>query len=277
LAPMAAKLGIKLYPLEEPPCYKLGDGKWQIKTANGEYVNSVPKNLYRISEPQFDIINVNHKPITEHLLRLYPNTPIVATIHSEVIALEEPVISEQIKKYVAIRPEIKEFLIDKYEINPSDIKVVYNPINYNKFKEVVTKPHVKPRIIFVGTIDYLRRETIQDLITTTKESNTDLWIVGKKNATYLPEMMLNQDHVTYFEPTANVEKLVQECDQTAGILLGRTTIEGWLCGKGGWIYTVNNAGNILNKEFHPVPKDVNKFRSDLVAGEILELYKTIIE
>jgi hypothetical protein len=42
--------------------------------------------------------------------------------------------------------------------------------------------------LFVGTIDYLRKNTIQDLVNTT-ENNEELWIVGKKNDTYLDDMV----------------------------------------------------------------------------------------
>ena len=81
----------------------------------------------------------------------------------------------------------------------------------------------------------------------------------------------------YHEPTTSVEKLVQQCDETSGILLGRTTIEGWLCGKGGWIYDIDKYGNILGKSFYSVPDDVEKFRSDNVTKEIIEVYKEILE
>ena len=48
--------------------------------------------------------------------------------------------------------------------------------------------------------------------------------------------------------TPEIEKFVKECDETAGILLGRTTIEGWMCGKPSWIYKVDSGGFILSKE-----------------------------
>lgn len=277
LASAVKSLGIKTYTLQEPPGFKLGDGKWKLKTTEGE-IDSVPNTLYQVNKIDFDIIHLNHKPVTEHLIRLYPNIPIICSIHSEVISLEEPVISEQIKKYIAIRPEIKEYLTDKFEIKANDIEVIYNPIDGNRFKLHGNKPkRDKKRILFVGTIDYLRKETIQDLINTTNENNEELWIVGKKNDTYLDEMILNQSHVTYFPPTSNVEKYIQECDETAGILLGRTTIEGWLCGKKGWIYDVDNMGNIKSKELHEIPSDVNKFDSKIIAEQIINEYETILD
>lgn len=274
---LVKKLGIKTYTLQEPPGFKLGDGKWKLKTTEGE-IDSQPNTLYKVNNIEFDVIHLNHKPVIEHLLRLYPQTPTICSIHSEVISLEEPVISPQIKKYIAIRPEIKDFLINKFEIKSDIIDVIYNPIDTTRFKEIPsTAKRTKKRILFVGTIDYLRRETIQDLINKTREDNEDLWIVGKKNDTYLDEMINNEPHVKYFPPTADVEKYIHQCDETAGILLGRTTIEGWLCGKDGWIYDIDNAGNIKAKELHKIPADVDKFKSTTIVKQIINEYSSILD
>ena len=85
----------------------------------------------------------------------------------------------------------------------------------------------KERILFVGTIDYLRQNAIMDLIEQTSKNNQELWIVGKKRTALLDN--INSEHVKYFEPTWDVEKYIKQTHKTAGILLGRTTIEGWLC------------------------------------------------
>ena len=277
LAGAANKLGIKLFSLQEPPGYKLGDGKWLLKTPQGD-VPSVANTLYKVNDIQFDIIHLNHKPVTEHLLRFYPETPVICSIHSEVISLEEPVVSDQIKKYIAIRPEIKEYIVDRFNIDAEKVDVIYNPIDNDKFKITnSTEKRSKKRTLFVGTIDYLRKSMIEDLIKTTKENEGELWIVGKKNDTYLDEMIQNELHVTYFEPTVNIEKYIQQCDETAGILLGRTTIEGWLCGKSGWIYDVDSNGNIKSKALHEVPNDVDKFKSNLVVKQIIKEYEKILE
>jgi glycosyltransferase involved in cell wall biosynthesis len=277
LAGLAKSIGIKTYSLQEPPGFKLGDGKWLLKSPQGDVV-SQENTLYNIAQTNFDIVHLNHKPVTEHLLRLYPNTPVICSIHSEVISLEEPVISDSIKQYIAIRQEIKDHIVDTFDIPEDKVCVIHNPIDGDKFKITnSTEKRENKRILFVGTIDYLRRNTIQDLIDKTKEENQELWIVGKKNDTYLDEMINGLNHVTYFEPTANVEKFIHKCDETAGILLGRTTIEGWMCGKDGWIYDVDSSGNILSKKLHPVPADVAKFNSKSITAEIIEEYKKILE
>ena len=277
LAGAAHKLGIKMYSLQEPPGFKLGDGQWKLKSAEGE-VTSQANTLYKLSDIKFDVIHLNHKPVTEHLSRLYPDTPMICSIHSEVINLEEPVLIPEIKKYIAIRPEIKEYITTKFNVDSDLVNVIYNPIDSERFKvSKNAEKRDKKRILFVGTIDYLRRETIQDLINTTETNNEELWLVGKQNDTYLPQMIEGKSHVTYFEPTSNVEKYIQQCDETAGILLGRTTIEGWMCGKGGWIYDVDSTGVILSKTFHDVPSDVDKFNSNNVAKQIINEYELILD
>jgi len=276
LAGVAHKLGIKMYSLQEPPGFKLGDGQWKLKSAEGE-VTSQANTLYKLSDIKFDVIHLNHKPVTEHLSRLYPDTPIICTIHSEVIPLENPVLLPEIKKYIAIRPEIKEYITTKFNVDSELVNVIYNPIDAERFKvSKNAEKRDKKRTLFVGTIDYLRRETIQDLINTTEANNEELWLVGKQNDTYLPQMIEGKSHVTYFEPTSNVEKYIQQCDLTAGILLGRSTIEGWMCGKGGWIYDVDSTGVILSKTFHDVPSDVDKFNSNNVAKQIINEYESIL-
>jgi hypothetical protein len=127
----------------------------------------------------------------------------------------------------------------------------------------------------------LRKETLLDLIKTTREEGNELWIVGKENGVTMQDLIIEDagtfNHVTYHPATTNVEKLVQQCDITASILLGRTTIEGWLCGKGGWIYNIDKNGYIIDKEFKEVPNDIEKFRADNVVKEIVNKYKEVIE
>jgi hypothetical protein len=129
--------------------------------------------------------------------------------------------------------------------------------------------------LFVGTIDYLRENTIKDLITYSKSINKELWLVGENKSNYLNDILTNP-HVKYYESTNKVEFYVKNCSETAGILLGRTTIEGWLCGKSGWIYTVNESGEILNKEKVDSPQDISKFSNVDVAKKIKQEYIKIL-
>ena len=272
LSKQAKSYGIKTLPLTEFPGYKMGDGMWGMNTPNG-FVKSQPNMMYKIGTPEFDIIHTQHKPITERVLQLYPQLPKVATIHSEVISLEDPIIDDTIMEYVAIRPEIKSKMVDKDGVDENKISVIYNPIDTNRFNTKNAKDD--GYILFVGTIDYLREQSIRDISNYAKEQGKELWLVGHNSSNYLPEL-LSEPHVKHFDATNQVEKFVKNCSETAGILLGRTTIEGWMCGKPGWIYNVESSGYIVDKKLHEPPNDIVKFDSIEVAKKIKEEYIKIL-
>jgi glycosyltransferase involved in cell wall biosynthesis len=272
LSKLANQQGIKTLPFTNPPGYKMGDGKWGMNTPQG-VVPSQPNMLYKISDVNFDIIHVQHNPISSRVCDMYPNIPKISTIHSEVIDLENPYIHDSIQKYICIRPEIQSHIVENFNIDESITGVIYNPIDTKRFNTTNTKNY--PYVLFVGTIDYLREKTIRDLVDYSKSINKELWLVGENKSNYLSEL-LEISHVKHFQSTNKVEEYVKNCSETAGILLGRTTIEGWLCGKPGWIYNVDSAGNIIEKKKHEVPSDVNKFNSDEVAKKIKEEYIKIL-
>ena len=272
LVRLAEKNGVKVKNIKEAPGFRLGDGKWVLKTERGQEV-SKPNQYYKMSEVNFDIIHCQHKPIVDVLNMLYPNIDKISTIHSEVIDLENPVVHPSIKKYIAIRPEIKEQIVNKFGIDETLVEVIYNPVDETKFYNKNLKS--KNYILFVGSIDYLREKTIRDLIITSEKENKELWLVGENKSNYLNEILL-KSHVKHIGPTLEVDKFIHECGETAGILLGRTTIESWMCGKPSWIYSVDNLGNIVDKKLYEVPNDMEKFNSKYISEKIKEEYLKVI-
>lgn len=115
-------MGVKIFTLQEPPGFKLGDGKWALKTTTGEIL-SQENTLYKVADIDFDVIHINQRPVADHLLRLYPNSDVVCTIHSTDKQMEEPVISSQVKKYIAIDTDIRDVLVEGYEINASMVEL----------------------------------------------------------------------------------------------------------------------------------------------------------
>jgi glycosyltransferase involved in cell wall biosynthesis len=269
---MAKKLGIKCVSFENAPGFKVGDGQWGMNTPEG-FKPSTPNMLYRISEVDYDILHFQHKPVAERVLSMYPELPKISAIHSEVISLEDPVVDPTIKKYIAIRPEIKEHMINNFEIPEEMIEVIYNPVDNEKFqtKSVSEENYV----LFVGTIDYLRKESILDLIEYTREIGKELWLVGEDNGNYLQNLLL-EDHVKHFPSTWKIEDFILKSYETAGIQLGRTTIESWMCGKPSWIYKVDKGGFILSKERHEPPSDIEKYYAMNVAQQIKDEYIKIL-
>lgn len=268
LVNMAQRLGITVKNIIDSPGFKMGDGKWSLSTPDG-VILSKPNVMYNIGTVYFDIIHCQHKPITELMIKLYPNISKICTIHSEIINVESPVIHESIKKYIAIRPQIKDMLIEKFNINEEKISLIYNPIDNKKFTKKNNK--TEDYVLFVGTIDKLRKNILLDLIEYTKNINKELWIIGDGKS-YIDEVLKNNDHIKHFPSTYNVEQYINNCLETAGILLGRTTIESWMCGKKSWIYNVDNEGNIIDKKLYDVPEDIEKYYIDNVFDCIFTEY-----
>ena len=272
LTDMAKKIGIKCLSFENAPGFKIGDGQWVFNTPDGSHV-STPNVLYRISEVDYDIIHIQHKPVAERILNMYPEIDKIYSIHSEVISLEDPIKHESIKKYIAIRPEIKEHIVNNFDIPEEMVDVIYNPVDNEKFKP--KKSDSENYVLFVGTIDYLRKETILDLIEYTREIGKELWLVGEDNGNYLSAILF-ESHVKHFPATWDVEKYISNSYETAGIQLGRTTIEGWMCGKPSWIYKVDSGGFILSKEKYEPPTDIEKYYTLNVAQQIKDEYIKIL-
>jgi len=229
------------------------------------------------NEKEFDIIHVNHKPIGELVLQLYPNTPAVMHVRSEVIpTFEEPIVNPVIKRYISIRDSITEY-IKTFGVSGDQIVTIDNPFDHTRFNtEYKPVKNEKEVVLFVGTLDYLREMLIRDQIITTKENNQELWIIGADSAGMAADFA-SHEHVKYLGIKSNVEEYIKKCDYTAGIFKGRTTIEGFLCGKPGWIYEVDKEGKVLNKELTQVPEDVEKYKSDFSAKKVFSLYKEVIE
>jgi hypothetical protein len=266
------RYGIKTYTMDEPPHYKLGDGSWFINTPNGPQPTQ-PNVLYRVNQQTFDVIHANHKPITDRLLQLYPESNFVNIVRSEVIDLENPVVDDKIKKYIAIRPSIKDYIVNNFNIPEHNVEVVYNPFDKSRFKQISLPSGTDKKVtLFVGTMDYLREKPIKDLIDKCGSENKELWLVGKDTNNYASYFANNYEHVKYFEPTDKVEDFYYKCDETAGIMLGRTTIEGFLCGKPAIIYNVDKSGEIIDSQYHEVPKDLTIFDYDSIITKIKDIY-----
>jgi hypothetical protein len=49
-----------------------------------------------------------------------------------------------------------------------------------------------------------------------------------------------------------------------------------LCEKPGWIYNIDERGNIINKEKHKVPNNIEIYKSENVVKQIINEFKSII-
>lgn len=71
--------GIRLAPIQQPPGFILGDGKWKLKDGHGKEVVSQNNVLYKLKDIVFDTIHTFDDEIIEHLIKLYGNSNLLNT------------------------------------------------------------------------------------------------------------------------------------------------------------------------------------------------------
>lgn len=222
----------------------------------------------------FDIVHSAQPGPTAYGLRYFPDAKHICTIHSS-LQWEKPLKSDQIKKYICIRPEVRERIVEVDGISRDKTVVIYNGVDTRRFNNKPSFASSHPpgnAILFVGTFDYLRANTIEDLVQRSKEDGKALWLVSE-----VPEDAQKKfpPHVKFLSPTWDVEEYNKACTETASVYLGRTTIEGWLCGKPGWVYNVDGSGKIIGEiELLAVPKPaiLKQFDIEYMTDKVLEVY-----
>ena len=200
-----------------------------------------------------DIVHSSQPNPTGYALRFFPKATHVVTIHSQ-LSYEKPVRHENIKRYIFVRPEIASLYSDL----PG--AMIWNGVDPKRFNTKGTTDNGK--VLVVGTPDHLRAKMVTDL----HNRGYKLMLVG---GDWLGDGKPND--------TWNVETFTKECHKTAGIYIGRTTIEGWMCGKPGIVYDVDEQGNIKQVEEISVPDDLSSFTIDTMTDQVLKVYKEASE
>jgi glycosyltransferase involved in cell wall biosynthesis len=224
----------------------------------------------------YDIVHTQEPRPTAFVLNNVKAGRFVCTVHSQW-PCESVINDSRISHYICIRSDIQKKIIVSDRIPSDKTSVIPNGIDFSRFRVDLNKsvdPVHRKRVLFVGTLDSLRMKTLLSLLERSRKEDFELWICGKNHlkGTERRDFNLFLKTARYFLPIWNVETLVQECDETAGIMLGRSTIEGWACGKAGWIYDVALDGTIKSFALHDAPEDMSVYNIKTVADKIFSVY-----
>jgi hypothetical protein len=218
----------------------------------------------------FDLIVASQPQVNNFALNTFPNTPIISIIHSEIRS-EDPVLDPRISHYIGIRQPIVDMLVNDYKIDSNKVSLIYNPIDTSKFNTIDRKPFKKTTGIFVGEVlDNIRFNAINHLVNECIQNDWDLLIMSDSKYDF------NHPNIKYIDKRWNTESIVKNVDFTAGILLGRTTLEGLCCGVPGYVYYINRNGELtgvqlLEPDNYPQLCD-NKY----VIKQHIELYNKVL-
>ncbi len=70
----AEKHNIKVFPIQEPPGFKMGDGEWALGSPNGP-VQSEKGKLYKMKEVKFELVHTTDNKLMEYMKQFFPTTP----------------------------------------------------------------------------------------------------------------------------------------------------------------------------------------------------------
>jgi glycosyltransferase involved in cell wall biosynthesis len=217
-----------------------------------------------INKEKYDSLIFSHGKVLWDYLKDVKTKKTINIIHSEVLELEEPVLSEKIDTYIGIRPSIVSMLTEK--IPNKNIKLIYNPFDFSRFNIDNCKKDKKNKdkvVLFPGSLDYLRYQPLQYLLDLSVKQNFKVLHVGRNDYSTVHPNFSSQPAVW------DVENYYKQCDIVSGIFLGRTSIEGLLCGKKVLQFDVDNTGKIKEVYWHTEPY-LDKFSREFVANQIID-------
>jgi glycosyltransferase involved in cell wall biosynthesis len=219
-----------------------------------------------------DVMHLNDFWPTQFLLSRYPKHPAIVSVHSE-LPMGNPMVSERVKKYICIRESIQRKVVQEDLVSQDRTVFIPNGFDTSRFNTNYEMPHhPRKKILFVGTINVLRKEALAHTFQIAEDNDWDVQVIGQRLDRFL-DGYPNWIHV---DPEVggvwNIEDYVKACDLTAGILLGRTTIEGWLCSKPGIIFDIDLNARVTDWNVHDPPDDVMKYDAKNVVKQLLEVY-----
>ena len=219
---------------------------------------------------KYDIIVASQPDVNLFMLEHFKDTPIISIIHSEIRS-EDPVLDPRISHYIAIRKPIADMLINDYKIPKDKVSLIYNPIDRSRFNSNEAEKLERYSGIFVGEVlDPIRFNAVRHIVQQCIENDWDLYIMSESRYDF------NHPNIKYVDKRWDTENLVQMMNFTAGILLGRTTLEGWSCDVPGYMYIIDIHGNIQAIETTAPDYIKQLCDSKYVAEQHIQLYKTRI-
>ena len=219
---------------------------------------------------KYDIIVASQPQVNLFMLDTFKDTPIVSIIHSEIRS-EDPILDPRISHYIAIRQPIADMLITEYNIPADKVTLIYNPIDQTRFNSDDAVRLERYSGIFVGEVlDPIRFKSVQHIVNQCIENDWDLYLMSDSKYNF------NHPNIKYVNKRWDTENIVRTMNFTAGILLGRTTLEGWCCGVPGFMYLIDINGNILNIETTPPANIKDLCDSKFVAQQHVKLYQNIL-
>ena len=229
------------------------------------------KNINNID--YYDYIIISNKEAVSKILNisrlLKYKGKLINICHSEIIEpWDDPLLIDNVCKYVAIRPPVKDRLIKKFKIDENKIQMIRNPIDLTRFNTQGTSNEKFG--LFVGTMGGVRYKASIHFAQFCHVNNLKSVYISDEN-----------QQIPFFNVSLpsckDIEKYFKSCSISGGVIHGRTYFEARLCGKPTVEYFIDNTGSITNIDYEDAPNENelislrNQFDRVEVAKRIISL------
>lgn len=182
----------------------------------------------------YDIIIANHNHIVFYLREVFPNKPIISTIHGIIhfdgngnIAPEHPALNSGVAQFVAVSEEVQDKLKNEYQI---DSIIIRNFFDLNNLKSIRPISSGKPKQFLINT-NYQSKDDPE--ITVLRE-------VANHYGAKLSAIGMN------FNQTLDTKRVIEDADVVFG--MGRSVLEGVAMGRLGIVQGRWGTGGVICKD-----------------------------
>lgn len=168
--------------------------------------------------------------------------------------------------YVAIRPSIKDHLIQEHFIPEKKIQIIYNGVDLTRFKPAKKEKRDYKLMVVPCTLDPLRENFLNTLIALSRPEK-QLILVGENYGAKLITSPYAEIRPSRFD----IEKEIQQADEVHGILLGRVNLEAYACGVDSYIW---NPDTLFCEKFEPLRFKENHNIVNVV-GKLIKFTKSL--
>ena len=144
--------------------------------------------------------------------------------------------------------------------------MIYNPFDLQRFncQSCKKNSNAKDRVVlFPGSVDYLRYKPLKYLLNLSEKQNFKVIHVGRD------DYNIQHSNLKSYKPVWDIERYYKQCDIVSGIFLGRTSIEGLLCGKRILQFDVDKKGDIKQVYWYTA-NNLQKFNKHMIVKQFLE-------
>ncbi|MCD5384453.1 MAG: glycosyltransferase [Candidatus Pacebacteria bacterium] len=191
----------------------------------------VTDDIATISHIDFDVIHAQHNVVAVLTRSVFPNIPMVYMSHGVIPRLEQPPsIDIGISGYIAVSEEVRDNLIDNYGVNDSDISIIYNFVDVNKFHNTNTVNNELNNILVIS--NHYSRKVRATLQRAAKSIGATVSHVG------LPS-----------NPVKDIANEINKADLV--VTLGRGILEAGACERNVLVYDIHGLdGMVTNESFY---------------------------